>query len=428
MVYEFFIGNRYLRTRKKQGFVSLITFLSIAGVAVGVMVMIVVIAVMSGAESELRTRMLGITAHAVILRHGGQFRDYAGALKKIRENPDITAATPYILTQIMLRSPAGITGAVLRGIDPATAAEVIQSLDPKTLDALAVADLTSVNAAEVPGIVLGRELAKILGVDKGAIVSLVIPGGPRETGESGGTEEPRGPAKTGAFGRLPAFRQFRVVGFFESGLYEFDKAMAYVTLGQAQKMLHLPGVVSGIEIRVNDIYRAGEISKQAAASLGYAYWAQDWMRLNRNIFSALKLQKAVMFIILALIILVAAFNIASALIMMVMGKTGDIAILKAMGATDQSIRKIFVYQGMMIGLVGTFLGTIGGFVLAAVLKRYHFIQLPKDVYFFTTLPVSIEPMDVLLIIVSTLAVCYVSTLYPSRRASRFPPVEALRYG
>ena len=373
------------------------------------MVMIVVIAVMSGAESELRSRMLGITAHAVILRHGGEFTDYANALKKIRENPDVTAATPYIFTQVMLRSPSGITGAVLRGIDPATAGKVIHSLDQKTLDSLAGS--ADAPGSGVPGIVLGRELANILGVSQGNLVSLIIPGGPG-----------------GSVGQLPIIRQFKVVGYFESGLYEFDKAMAYVTLGDAQKILRLPGAVSGIEIRVNDIYQAGEISKRAAASLGYDYWAQDWMRLNRNIFSALRLQKTVMFIILALIVLVAAFNIASTLIMMVMGKTGDIAILKAMGATDRSIRKIFVYKGMVIGLVGTFLGTIGGFVLSAILKRYHFIQLPKDVYFFTTLPVSLEPLDVILIIISTLAVCYVSTLYPSHRASRFNPVEAFRYG
>ena len=411
MPFEYFIGNRYLRTRKKQAFISLITFLSIAGVAVGVMVMIVVIAVMSGAESELRSRMLGITAHAVILKHGGEFTDYPNALKKIRENPNVTAATPYIFTQVMLRSPSGITGAVLRGIDPATAGKVIHSLDQKTLDSLAGAADAATPGAGVPGIVLGRELANILGVSQGNLVSLIIPGGPG-----------------GSVGQLPTIRQFKIVGYFESGLYEFDKAMAYVTLGDAQKILRLPGAVSGIEIRVNDIYLAGEISKRAAASLGYDYWAQDWMRLNRNIFSALRLQKTVMFIILALIVLVAAFNIASTLIMMVMGKTGDIAILKAMGATDRSIRKIFVYKGMVIGLVGTFLGTIGGFVLSAILKRYHFIQLPKDVYFFTTLPVSLEPLDVILIIVSTLAVCYVSTLYPSHRASRFNPVEAFRYG
>jgi lipoprotein-releasing system permease protein len=306
----------------------------------------------------------------------------------------------------MLRSASGITGAVVRGIDPATAGTVIQRLDPEALEALD-------RAEGAPGIVLGRELASILEVRRESLVSLIIP-----AGQGGGRS---------ALGRMPAIRQFRVAGFFESGLYEFDKAMAYVTLADAQRILRLPGAVSGIEIRVDDIYRAGEISRHVAKSLGYEYWAQDWMRLNRNIFSALRLQKTVMFIILALIILVAAFNIASTLIMMVMGKTADIAILKAMGATDRSIRRIFVYKGMVIGLVGTALGTVGGFVLSAILKRYHFIELPRDVYFFTTLPVSLEPLDVILIVVSTLFVCYVSTLYPAHRASRFNPVEAFRY-
>ena len=307
MSFEYFIGNRYLRTRKKHAFVSLITFLSTTGVAVGVMVMIVVIAVMSGAESELRSRMLGITAHAAILRHGEAFTDYPEALARIRQTSGVTAATPYVFTQVMLRSPSGLTGAILRGIDPATAGKVIPSLDPKTLDILGEPP-----EAGVPGVILGKELAGILGVETGKLVSLIIPNGPSGPGGSGG--EP------GGLGRLPTVRQFRVVGTFASGLYEFDKAMAYVTLKDAQGILRTPDAVTGIEIRVNDIYQAGEISRRAAAGLGYEYWAQDWMRLNRNIFSALKLQKAVMFIILALIVLVAAFNIASALIMMVMEK------------------------------------------------------------------------------------------------------------
>jgi len=408
MAFEYFIGNRYLITRKKQAFISLITFLSTAGVAVGVMVMIVVIAVMSGAESELRSRMLGITAHAAILRHGGEFTDYPEALRKLRETPGVTAATPYIFTQVMLRSASAVTGVVLRGIDPATAGKVIRSLNQKTLDALNDAANAGEPGKTVPGIILGKELANLLGVGQEKLISLIIPGG--------------------GVGKLPTIRQFRVVDTFESGLYEFDKGMAYVTIHDAQRILRLPDAVSGIEIQVNDIYRAGEISKRAADNLGHEYWAQDWMRMNRNVFSALKLQKTVMFIILALIVLVAAFNIASTLIMMVMGKIGDIAILKAMGATDRSIRKIFVYKGMAIGSMGTLLGTIGGFILSAVLKRYHFIELPKDVYFFTTLPVSLEPLDVIVTIVSTLAVCYVSTLYPARRAARYNPVEAFRYG
>ncbi|AOY59185.1 lipoprotein-releasing ABC transporter permease subunit [Desulfococcus multivorans] len=405
MAFEYFIGNRYLITRKKQTFISLITFLSTAGVAVGVMVMIVVIAVMSGAESELRSRMLGITAHAVILRHGGEFTNYSQTLQKLRQTPDVTAATPYIFTQVMLRSASAVTGVVLRGIDPATAGTVIRSLDRKALDAL---NHTGQSGKAVPGIVLGKELANLLGVAPGKRVSLIIPGG--------------------GIAKLPTVRQFQVVDTFESGLYEFDKGMAYATLSDVQRILQVQDAVSGIEIRVNDIYRAGEISQRAAESLGHEYWGQDWMRMNRNIFSALKLQKTVMFIILALIVLVAAFNIASTLIMMVMGKTGDIAILKAMGATDRSIRKIFVYKGMAIGTVGTLLGTIGGFILSGVLKRYHFIELPKDVYFFTTLPVSLEFLDVIVIVLSTLAVCYVSTLYPARRAARYNPVEAFRYG
>jgi lipoprotein-releasing system permease protein len=228
--------------------------------------------------------------------------------------------------------------------------------------------------------------------------------------------------------QAPSTARFKVAGIFESGLYEFDKGLCFISLKCAQKMLGISDAVSGIEIRVTDVHKAGETAQHIKSWLGFPFWAQDWMQTNRNIFSAIRLQKTVMFIILVLIILVAAFNIASALIMMVMGKTKDIAILKAMGATDWSIKKIFIINGMMIGAAGTFFGVIGGFILCFLLKNYQFIELPTDVYFFSRLPVSLETGDVFVIVISALVICLGATLYPSHRAAKLNPVDALRYG
>ncbi|MFW5637243.1 MAG: FtsX-like permease family protein [Thermodesulfobacteriota bacterium] len=426
MPFEFFIGRRYLRARRKTAFVSLISLLSTAGVSVGVMVMVVVIAVMSGADSELKNRLLGVTSHAVILHHGGPFTDYRDPLETIREAPGVEAATPYIYTQVMLRSPKGIFGSVLRGVDPETAGRVIGTLDPTALQKLArsasdrsdaepISDTPGTEGDAsgplIPGILLGKELSASLGVGEGDLVSVVLPRG------SGGS-----------IGRMPVIRRFQVMGIYESGLYEFDKAMAYITLSDAQKMLRVEDTISGIEVRVEDVYKARAIADEIVSMLGFPYWAQDWMQMNRNLFSALKLQKTVMFIILALIILVAAFNIASTLIMMVMEKTRDIAILKAMGATDRSIKKIFVYKGMVIGGVGTLFGLLAGFILCLLLREYHFIELPTDVYFFSTLPVSLRAPDVLVIAASTLLICFLATLYPSHKAAKYNPLEAFRYG
>lgn len=407
MSFEWFVGRRYLGGRRRNAFISLVTISSVAGVALGVGAMIVVIAVMSGAEIQLREQLLGVTAHVVVMRHGGPFEDYHDALGKIRTVPGVEAATPYLYAQGMLRTPEGIEGAVLRGVDTASADRVLTTLTPEKLADLA-GDET---AGRIPGILLGAELADNLGTKPGDLVSVTIPGAGSE-----------------GFHRIPALRRFRVAGTFRSGLYEFDKAMAYIALPDAQRLTGATGAVTGIEIRVEDVNAADEVADRIGEILGFRYWAQDWMRMNRNLFSALRLQKTVMFVILALIVLVAAFNIASTLIMMVMEKKRDIAILKAMGATDRSIRRIFVLKGMVIGGLGAGIGLGIGVVLCAILRRYRIIELPTDVYFFSTLPVSLEFPDVLLILLSTLAICFLATLYPARRASRMLPVDAIRYG
>ena len=411
MSFEYFIGRRYLRAKRKQAFISLITILSTAGIAVGVMALIVVIAVMSGFESDLKSRILGGQSHIVLMRHGGPFTEYRKILKDVEKIDGVISATPVIYTQVMLRASSRVSGAVLRGIDPESAGRVIKTLDKVSLHnpKAGMGESTDNN---VPGIVLGKELANNLGVGKGDTVYLISPRG-----------------MISPIGHLPAMKRFKLTGFFESGMYDYDGSFAYINIDQAQKILRMGNSVTGIEIRVDNMYKAREIAQKIVSNLGFPFWARDWMQMNQNLFTALKLEKTVMFIILSLIVLVAAFNIASTLIMMVMEKTRDIAILKAMGATDKSIKKIFVFKGMVIGTVGTILGVIFGFVLCTILKHYKIAELTGDIYYFTTkLPVRLEFFDVLIIVSAALVICFFATIYPARQASRLDPVEAIRYG
>jgi lipoprotein-releasing system permease protein len=405
MSFEYFIGGRYLRAKHKETFISLITILSVAGVTVGVMALIVVIAVMAGFESDLKQRILGVESHIVLMRHDGSFSGYKKISKQINELQGVEAATPFIYSQIMLRSSTGVSGAVLRGIDPESAGNVIKILKNSVLQNLKQIHRQGNSKTFVPGIILGKELARNLGVLKGDAVYLI---------SSRGMISP--------IGYLPAMKRFEVVGLFESGMYEYDGSLAYIDLEDAQKILNMKGSVTGIEVRVDDIYNARNIAKKIVSELGFPYWARDWMRMNHNLFSALKLEKTVMFIILALIVLVAAFNIASTLIMMVMGKTKDIAILKAMGAMDSSIRKIFIYKGMIIGAVGTLLGVCLGFIICKLLEKYKFIQLPGDVYYISTLPVRLEALDVFMIASAAMVICFLATLYPASQASKLNPI------
>ncbi|MDI6687976.1 MAG: lipoprotein-releasing ABC transporter permease subunit [Desulfobacterales bacterium] len=414
MTFEYFIGNRYLRV--KQTFISLITILSIAGITIGVMALIIVIAVMSGAESEFRSRILGVESHVMIMRYDSAFTDYHRIIKDIEKIDGVKTASPYVFSQIMLRSSSRVSGAVLRGIEPGSAGQAIKSLDKTFLEQRLTKNQNVGTSVFVPGIILGRELARNLGVMENDIIYLISPRG-----------------MIAPVGYIPAMKRFRVTGLFESGMYEYDTSLAYVHIKDAQSILHIGEAVTNIGVRVNDIYQADNIARNITANLNQkyktgSYWARDWMQMNRNLFSALKLEKKAMFIILTLIVLVAAFNIASSLIMMVMGKTKDIAILKAMGATDKSIRRIFVFKGMIVGSAGTVLGMCFGLTGCMLLERYKFIKLPGDVYYFTTLPVKLEALDVFVIVSAAMIICYLATLYPARKASKLNPVEAIRYG
>ena len=412
MSFETFIGRRYLRAKQKQAFISLITILSVAGVALGVMALIVVIAVMTGFEADLKTRILGGQPQVMILRHGGAFTQYREILQNVEKTPGVEAATPFIYAQIMLRSKNGAAGAVLRGIDPESAGRVMKTLQDVDLPSSADVKSTPGSPPPIPGIVLGRELAKNLAVVEGDTIYLISPRG-----------------MISPIGHVPTMRQFKVTGFFESGMYEYDQTFAYINIRDAQKIMRLGDSVTGLDVRVTELYDAGQIAQNITDKLGFPYYARDWMQLNRNLFKALKLERRVMFIILTLIVLVAAFNIASSLIMMVMGKTRDIAILKAMGATERSVKKIFVFNGMVIGALGTLIGLGLGLIICTVLKHYNIHELAGDIYYFTTrLPVKLELLDVASIIAAALLICFLATLYPARQAAKLNPVEAIRYG
>jgi len=407
MPFEYFIGTRYLRAKQKQAFISLITLLAIAVVTVGVMALIVVIAVMAGFEADLKSRILGVESHLIVLHSGGSFTDYPQVTESVREVDGVIAASPFVASQVMLRSATGVSGAILRGIDPDSAGDVVRSFDPVDL----IPETGAESQDTAPRIVMGKELARSLGIAHGGSVYVISPRG-----------------MVAPVGHIPTMKRFRLAGVFASGMYEYDGSYAYISLKEAQKILHLGAAVSGVELRVDDIYAADRIGNAVGEMLGPPYWTRDWMGMNKNLLSALKLEKTVMFIILVLIILVAAFNIASTLIMMVMEKTRDIAILKAMGATEKSIRKIFVLNGMIIGLVGTTIGVSLGLVLCYLLDKYKFVELPGDVYYITTLPVHLQTLDVVVIALAAIVVCFLATLYPSQQAARLDPVEAIRYG
>ncbi|MGA2517376.1 MAG: lipoprotein-releasing ABC transporter permease subunit [Thermodesulfobacteriota bacterium] len=415
MNYEWFIGLRYLKAKRKQTFISIITLISIIGFALGVWALIVVLAVMSGFEKTLKEKILGTQAHLVVLKANQEGMDqYEEVVKEVEQVKGIASATPFILSQVMLSSESNVFGVVLNGIDPDRVGKVIELA--RNMKAGRLQDLKA--EGESPGIILGVELAKRLGVSISDPIQVISPLG---------TMTP--------MGMMPKMKPFRVVGIFYSGMYEFDNTLAYISISSAQKFLNMDSRVTGIEIKTDDIYNVKKIGKEIRQKLGLPFWTRDWMEMNRNLFSALKLEKVAMFIILVLIVLVAAFNIISTLIMVVMEKNKDIAILKSMGAPSKGILRIFIIEGGVIGVVGTFFGTVIGLMTALNLEKvsgfvenlFGFKILPSDVYYIDKLPSQVNPMDVVMIVITAILISLLATLYPSWRASRLDPAEGLRY-
>lgn len=401
--FELFIGLRYMRSRGRRGFLSLLTLIAMSGMAIGVMALIVVLAVMSGFEQELREKILGTTAHILVLETSGLgIRDVDRALEVARAHPEVRSASPFVLQQAMLSAGDAATGVVLRGIDPEAArGDLGPRVKQGSLDAL---------AGPEAGIVLGGELARTLGVVVGDTVTAISPKG----------------AVT-AVGTIPKMRPFRVVGVFEVGLYEYDAALAYTSLDAARRFADLGGRVSGIEVRLADVYQARRVSLQLGRELGFPYWTRDWMEMNKNLFSAIQLEKTAMFVILTLIICVAAFAIISHLILMVAEKRREIGVLRALGASARSVMLVFMAEGVLIGVVGTLVGTVLGVAIGLVQETYHVVKIPGDVYQISELPMRMYPRDLLVIAVSALVLSFLATLYPSRQAARLDPVEVLRY-
>lgn len=407
-MFEWFIGRRYLRAKHKHGFISLISFISVAGITVGVIALIVVLSVYSGFTNGLRDQILGINSHIIVQRLGGTIGNYELLREQVLSVEGVTGATPYLYSQTLMSSASGGSGVVLRGLDPETASNVI-SLG-KQMVIGTIDDLVQESEARVPRVILGKSLAADLQVGVGSRIRLISPSGPLTP-----------------MGVIPKVKTCEVVGLFESGMYEYDSSLAYMSLHDVQNFLGQGDIAHGIEVTVleKNLNHADVIADRISEKLGPSIIAKDWMSMNRNLFAAFKLEKIGMFICMTLIIIVAALNIISALVMVVMEKSKDIAILKSMGATSFSIMKIFFLQGTVIALTGTTLGVAGGLGLCELLSRYKFIELPSNVYPMTTLPIEVLPSDVIIIAVSSIIITLTATLYPSWKASKVEPAEVL---
>ena len=427
MNYEIFVSIRHLSARKSQKFISLNSWISMAGVGLGVMALIVVIAVMSGFSNDLRDKILGTNSHVVVSNiNQTTVENYSSILEKVVSIAGVTAAAPFIINQVMLINGDRVSGVVVRGLDPEKEGAVsdleknmiVGSILDLKANRPSLKDRKLEEKKNRTGIILGKELSRKMGVVVGDVVSMVSP-----------------VSRVTPVGLIPRMKLFKVVGVFESGMYEYDANLSFVLLKSAQKFFSMKDAVSGIEVRVVDIEQAGNIATAIQKKLGFPYHARDWMSMNKNLFSALKLEKVVMFIILILIIFVAAFNIISTLFMLVMEKAKEIAILKSMGASRKSIVKIYSYQGLIIGLVGTFLGCAAGFIIVPNLNEivgfiesvFGIVAFPSDIYYLDRLPSKIQYMDSLLIIIFSIAICLVASLYPAWRASKLDPVDGLRY-
>ncbi len=409
---ELYIGLRYTRAKRRNHFISFITLTSVLGIALGVTALITVLSVMNGFEKELRERILGMAAHATIQSHGGAMADWAVVTEMARRHPRVTGAAPYVRAEAMLTRGQEVRGAVVRGISPQLEPEVsrvVSKLTVGTLDDL---------RAGAWHIILGVELARALGVVPGDKVTLVAP-----------------QAQVTPAGILPRLRRFEVTGIFEVGMYEYDAALAIIHMDDAARLFRLEEGVSGVRLRIDDMFAAPRVSRGLAADLPGRYWVSDWTQQHVNFFRAIKTEKTVMFVILTLIVAVAAFNIVSTLVMVVTDKEADIAILRTLGVSPLSIMGIFMVQGAVIGVMGTLLGAAGGIALAlnvetlvpAIESMLGTEFLPADVYYISDLPSEMHLPDVFRITGLALFLSLLATLYPAWRASRTQPAEALRY-
>ena len=412
MRYELLVGLRYTRAKRRNHFISFISLTSMAGIALGVAALIVVLSVMNGFQRELRERILGVASHVQIAGSGNRLQDWRAVIARVGEHPRVVAAAPFVNAQAMLAAGSAVRGAVVRGVLPADedrVADIGRHMRAGALDTLR------------PGawhIVLGSELARALGLVRGDKVTLIAPQG-----------------QVTPAGVIPRLRQFTVTGIFEVGMFEYDSGLALVHLEDAQRLYQMDAAVSGVRLKLDDLFAARRVARELMAQLDPALYATDWTRSHANFFRAVEIEKRVMFIILTLIVAVAAFNIVSTLVMLVTDKNADIAILRTLGASPGSVMQVFIVQGALIGVIGTLIGVVGGVliglnvdvVVPAIENALGFKFLAKDVYYITDLPSEVLPGDVATIGGVSLLLSLLATIYPSWRASRVNPAEALRY-
>jgi lipoprotein-releasing system permease protein len=408
MPFELLVALRYLLARRRQTFISIISLVSTLGVAVGVMALVIALALMTGLQGELRDRILGSTAHVFVFKQTG-IQDYRAEIEALRKIPRVQGAAPAIIGRALVSSPGADAFISVKGIDPVLEPSVTEI--EKSIVSGKLSDLTSQSEDSPDGIFLGQDLANQLAVSAGDSVTLLTPQG---------TLNP-------FTGMMPRTRTLRVAGIFRLGLYEFDSAFGFVSLDVAQRLLN-KSQPELIELSVDDIYAAPAVAASIPEILGTKYITQDWTTMNRALFDALWLEKMAISITIGLIVMVAALNIVASLVLLVMEKSTDIAILKTMGASSRSVMFIFMLQGLIIGLMGTMAGATAGVGLSSVLDRYRLIRVPGDVYQVSYVPFTLLPMDLLVVVVLAVLVCFVATIYPSRQAARLKPVEALRYG
>jgi len=424
MQFELFVAARYLRAKRRQAVIGIITVISIIGVAAGVASLIIALAINNGFRQDLQDRLLGSTSHINLLRvESDGIRNWQDLLSRLERQPHVVAGAPAIYEQVLISRGARAQGAVLKGINPQDERMVSDLLDSVKNGSASALDATPNEASpatsseeapsqsvSLPPIILGKDMADQLGAPVGSLVTVTSPQG-----------------ELTPFGIVPKYKRFKVAGVFTSGFYDYDSNWAFIRLSDAQKLFDLGDVISVLEFKVDDIYKAPEIAQKLETEAGKGFMSTNWMEQNRALFRALRLERVVTFITIGLIVFVAALNILISLIMMVMEKTRDIAVLVSMGAKKRQIRRIFIYQGLLIGVIGTVLGLIAGYALSWMGGHYHLVSLSAEVYSIDYVPFAPRAQDGVLVALVAIGISFIATLYPSWSAASVLPAEALRY-